>query len=70
MPLTKKLCEKCWIKRFGLIGFDDRYWEDGYIWCPLEYLGTEDQEQRKITEPPPSKCPFILEHILTNQKEN
>jgi len=70
--LKKKICKKCWNKGYiangeKLIwaGFDDENWKLGMIYCPKEYREKGKKPERKITEPPPIKCPFLLEHILT-----
>jgi len=50
-------------KRMRWDKWDEKEWkEDGKVWCPSSC--TEDGESTftKITEPPPSKCPFIFEH--------
>jgi len=73
MALNKKICERCWNKagkeiyRWKVGGwqeYDEDQWKDGYIECPSEYVELGNYNTRKITDEPPSKCPFILEHII------
>jgi len=52
---------------FGWYEFDElqlRWEEEGYIICPFAYLGKGEKSERKITDQPPSKCPYYLENIL------
>jgi len=72
--LKKELCIRCWkdyyesyIHQCGLYGKDWK--ERTYIHCPIIYLGKGECNVRPITDKPPSKCPFLLEHIITNQEK-
>jgi len=67
MPLIKKLCQKCWgsITDIEWIDIDEISWDNGIVECPEQYIGEEDEKAlRKITDHPPSKCPYLLEQIL------
>jgi len=58
--LNKKLCMKCW----------DNYniWNANIDWeTHGEVLCLSDYRTRKITEPPPIKCPYLIEHILSEE---
>jgi len=68
--LNKKYCVKCWNeydKTNGWTNGDEKRWngKEGLLMCPGRY--TTPLHTRKITKEPPTKCPFILEHILTNK---
>jgi len=73
--LNKELCKKCCKKNkekmrspFSISALiRESCWKNGYIDCPSDYVEKEETIVRYITELPPSKCPFFLEHILTNQ---
>jgi len=65
--LRKELCIKCHQNIFtsGWHKSDEKYWKEiGHVFCPSIYLGREEFNIRKITDKPPSKCPFFLEHII------
>jgi len=72
--LKKKICKQCWNKgheisgkRYGWNISDERSWKEGWIYCPPEYIEKEwivYRNRRNITGEPPSKCPFLLEHII------
>jgi len=77
--LNKEYCIKCcnayskWkivnkmnALRWGI--HDESRWKKETVICPPEYRGTADKPVRKITDKPPTNCPFLLEHILTNQE--
>jgi len=68
--LNKECCKKC-RKRFGIFGWmesDELWWkEEGMVYCPDEYLGKKETVTRKITGQPPIKCPFLLEHTISNE---
>jgi len=68
MALKKELCIKCWdsnkIGRYGWCEWDETNWKNGVIECPEKYI--EEYDKRDIKEPP-SKCPFMLEHILIKE---
>jgi len=72
MTLNKEYCIKCYYN-YGWTDCDDEFWfvEDQQwgrykmIDCPTEYIGKGESMRRKITSEPPIKCPFYLEHILT-----
>jgi len=68
MPLTKKLCKKCWenIPDNRWMESDKKRWNEGLIMCPIEYREGY-RAFRYIIEEPPENCPFILEHILTSK---
>jgi len=82
--LNKELCKKCWKKReeqlqlekslSGWSSFNEKCWEiEGTVRCPpFSCIKNGENRTRYITDNPPSKCPFLLEHILNNQgkKEN
>jgi len=79
LMLKKEICKKCWNKkhivdrdRWGWTAFDESRWRHGIIICPPEYRenieGEYGDNTRKITEQPPTNCPFLLENIL-NEKE-
>jgi len=70
--LKKKLCKRCWNSIFldGWNEYDEWLWEKEIVCCPGKYLTKGEGDERKITKEPPTNCPFILEHILTNQKED
>jgi len=65
--LKKKLCIDCWNRipeGSNWIGYDETNWEEGRIVCPLKFVEIGEKMDRKITEPPPSKCPYFLENVL------
>jgi len=66
--LKKELCQICWNKVgwSGWMTVDETNWKKGYIDCPYMYR-EEAYRLREITGKPPTKCPFILEHILSNE---
>jgi len=63
--LKKKFCKEC-RERFELWNkYDDIWWKkDREICCPSIYIGKGEDRFRKITEQPPTKCPYYLENIL------
>jgi len=71
--LNKKLCKKCWKKtgkemygweeESAWTGCDEFDWKEGWIECPNYYIEKEES-LRKITEQPPIKCPYYLEHVI------
>jgi len=73
--LNKECCKKCWdiyaepfdteYKRNALKWkrYDEKYWKEGMIDCPEKYIDF-GKPFRSITDNPPSKCPYFLEHIL------
>jgi len=63
--LTKKYCQKCW-DNTGCWGWiNEKQWEEkGVVCCPMKYLTKGENTRKLITEQPPSKCPFFLEHII------
>jgi len=69
--LNKKICKRCWnkIAEEGWDEFDERFWKRGYVFCPLDYVEKGETLETKITEQPPSRCPFFLEHIISNQEK-
>jgi len=70
MPLIKKLCKKCISNVYGKwVKGDELWWkEDRKVICPDEYTEEDGENNyRNITDGPPNKCPFLIEHILTNQ---
>jgi len=70
--LKKELCIKCWnnIPEWPWNKIDEEWWEErGIVGCPKEYREKGEMSDRKITEQPPSNCPFLLEYIL-NKEEN
>jgi len=71
MPLTKKLCIKCHkvnVKCDWTFYCDDKWEKWGWVIWTAMCLGEKDYRERNITGEPPSKCPYLLEHIL--QKED
>jgi len=74
--LKKKLCVKCWnnyAKSFNEEKVclrwnkdDEECWKRRVICCPNKYKEKENNP-RYITEQPPDNCPFMLEHILSNE---
>jgi len=72
--LKKECCKKCWnivgreIYRWEeVIGWDnedEKKWKNGYVSCPVFYREKREMIERKITEPPPTKCPFYLEQVI------
>jgi len=66
MPLIKKYCKKCINISLFWSDVDEEWWEKrGLVECPGAYI--EETMYRKTNEPPPVKCPFLLEYILINQ---
>jgi len=68
MALKKKLCMRCWEnsvgKSVGWAASDERRWKEGCVWCPMDFQSNREYNPRSITEPPPNKCPFYLEHVI------
>jgi len=70
--LKKECCQKCWRKVIkkrgweidGWIKDNKKNWHMEGIYCPDDGLEAEEKSYRKITEEPPSKCPYYLEHII------
>jgi len=61
----KECCKKCWNSTdFAWTESDEKYWKEGYIYCPPKYREKEEKWIRSITDQPPSKCPYYLENIL------
>jgi len=64
MTLNKKICQKCckvYANKNGLkyvIAWSEDDWRKGCVWCIPGY------QQKKG---PPPKCPYILEHIISNE---
>jgi len=65
--LKKELCIKCWKNTCFWNNEDEWIWKEGWINCPLRYTRIGETTNRKIINKPPTKCPFILEHILSNE---
>jgi len=72
--LKRKLCQKCWNKGhkisgeiYGWSDYEEGHWNKGWIYCPEEYREKEEQWPIKIIDNPPNNCPFLLEHILTQE---
>jgi len=84
LMLNKKYCQKCWtivadsynanMKFYNdemVIGWsenDEKDWEKGIVYCPVDYRNEGEKPYTKIIEKPPDKCPFILENILDKEK--
>jgi len=63
--LNKELCIKCWEEYGGgWIGIDERRWKQECVVCPSIYLEKAKIIYRKITNKPPTKCPYYLENII------
>jgi len=75
--LKKEICKKCWEKS-DIVKWEiktgvftevwtekqEKAWDiEGIADCPTEYLGKGDND-RKITDQPPTKCPYYLENII------
>jgi len=74
--LKKELCIKCWNKKHRVHGYiygwtvnDERHWKEGWLICPREYIKKGESSQRKTTDKPPIKCPYLLEYLLNNQED-
>jgi len=72
--LNKYYCHKCWNKIHiingeicGWVKSDKGRWKEGYVWCPAMYIKEGETIDRKITEQPPTNCPFLIEHLLSNE---
>jgi len=67
--LNKKLCIKCWknIPYNGWMKSDEKRWNEGEVICPFKYREKRESTYRDITDNPPSKCPFMLEYILSEK---
>jgi len=62
--LKKEICKKCRKRlRIRWDGYDEKYWKEGVIYCPLKYIEDECVD-RKTTDKPPIKCPYYLENLL------
>jgi len=63
--LKKECCKKCWNNYMRWMHIEEHYWKwNGTIECPVKYIEKGEMSDRKITEPPPPKCPYYLENIL------
>jgi len=65
--LKKELCKKCKNSTdFGWVVMNDGSWweREGEMWCPYKYIEKGESNPRKITDKPPSRCPFYLEHVI------
>jgi len=68
MPLKKECCRKCLSKvNRKWIEYEYIQWRQGYIYCPIQYVEPGETTYRNIKDEPPIKCPFMLEHILSNE---
>jgi len=67
--LNKKYCIKCWKKSgYKWIEDDDEWWKkEGKIHCPIEYKEEGKWIAMNIRGKPPNKCPFLLEHTISNE---
>lgn len=63
---NKEVCKKCLGDAWNDEGFsDDENWDKrGMILCILKL------DEFKITDPVPFRCPYKLEHIIANGKQN
>jgi len=63
--LNKECCQKCWNSTyFSWTEFDEIRWKERMVYCPPKYRDKRKSVYGNITDRPPIKCPFILEHIL------
>jgi len=63
--LKKEYCKKCWENEDGWTEHDEKEWNNGVVWCPFQHKKKYyDWEKIKITEEPPNRCPFLLEHVI------
>ena len=73
--LNKETCEQC-RSQFSYNGHgkavswemdvlsDEKRWESGEVYCPWDFnIGIQS-----ITQSPPKKCPYKLEHTVLGQK--
>jgi len=72
LMLKKKLCQKCWEKVIRDRGmkwtYSEEWWKEKVIMlCPLQYREKGETGWRSMTEQPPTKCPFLIEHILSKE---
>ena len=44
---------------------DDERWENGYIYCPHQFVG----EHSEIDKLPNNKCPYKLEHLIVSEDD-
>jgi len=64
--LNKECCKKCHQNEYlgGWMKFDEQRWEiEGEVCCPLE-CPKKGESNIRITDKPPNKCPFYLEHVI------
>jgi len=66
--LKKECCKKCHQNIFhnGWMITDEGYWLEGVVFCPNNY---RKDTFRKIKNKPPKNCHFLIEQILSNQKD-
>jgi len=68
--LKKKFCKKCWKKSWhpplpGIHEYNEHGWEEqGEICCPSRHVTKDESMFRDISDKPPKKCPFFLEHTV------
>ena len=73
--LNKEVCSKCWNARMislngthiGWLSIDDEHWKKGWVTCPTEFVDKVSSGKRLIDQEPPDKCPYVLEHIVSDQ---
>ena len=67
--LNKELCKKCYSKYYSHYRWTDhdnlRWTIDKIVWCPISKFGSS--ESNLITDDPPNRCKYKLEHLVLGQ---
>ena len=66
--LIKEICKLCHKKanKWEWNKYDDRYWDAGYVYCPIEDVGYKNAD---INKNPLDHCIYALEHIVNENKD-
>ncbi len=74
---SKDICKKClnyasvhvhgpeWAWDTG----DESSWDEGWVSCPMAFLGNPRTTSVDITELPPEYCPHAIEHVFAKEEE-
>jgi len=67
--LNKKVCKKC-LTKIQQWTENERLWRKGVVYC----IPNNDDDwivgpyAQRIDKPPHDKCPYVLEHLMAEQK--
>ena len=63
--LSKEVCKKCQRANWTWDAYDEEYWNSGLVFCSILWREDNIKSTRSIKLPPPSNCPYKLEHIIS-----